>query len=393
MDDSVKRNLLESFDPWDNYSQAPVREKVNGSALSLKERTEVAQALGATYCSCLIPVHLAPGGYCPDCETQGPLYQDALDYSERVKKARVDEISFQYKPVNWHEAFQAKPSEVDWLFPPIIEAGTLNVLFGLPGVGKSLLVLDMVLDILREGRKVLVLDEENRVNEVVERMEKFGISRPDDLENLIWFSFPQLPPLDTPRGGEHLTALVDDYKPDLIIMDTTTRMVEGDENSSNTWLQLYRCSLVPIKLRGIAVLRLDHQGKDPTKGQRGSSAKDGDVDTIWRLKFSDGGMFALEREKSRSRHGEDWILVERMQDPLRHVFKELDHMPVTPRIEQWAANFDRWGIPRDAGRPTLRAALQERTAHDDGISTTLLAAVARYRKSQAKGLDSPDASQ
>jgi len=76
--------------------------------------------------------------------------------------------------------------------------------------------------------------------------------------------------------------------------------------------------------------------------------------------------------------------VERLQDPLRHVFKELDHMPVTPRIEQWAANFDRWGIPRDAGRPTLRAALQERTAHDDGISTTLLAMVARYRK----GLDS-----
>ena len=386
MTSDAKNSLLASLDPWDAYSHASVRAKVNGSDLSVNERSEVARILGATVCFCPVPVHISPAGYCAECWTEGPLYQDSLSYAEQVRKAKMDEITRKYRPVNWHEAFQAKPSEVDWLFPPILEAGTLNVLFGLPGVGKSLLVLDMVLDILREGRKVLVLDEENRVNEVVERMEKFGISRPDDLENLTWFSFPQLPPLDTEVGGEHLTALADDYKPDLIVMDTTTRMVEGDENSSNTWLQLYRCSLVPVKLRGIAVLRLDHQGKDPTKGQRGSSAKDGDVDTVWRLKFSDGGMFALEREKSRSSHGEDWILVERLESPLRHVFKELDHMPVTPRIEQWAANFDRWGIPRDAGRPTLRAALQERTAHDDGISTTLLAMVARYRK----GLDSHD---
>jgi len=249
----------------------------------------------------------------------------------------------------------------------------------------SLLVLDLVLEILREGRNVAIFDEENRVDEVVERLTKFGVTDPGELGGLSWYSFPQLPPLDTPAGGEHLVAVADRDKPALIVLDTTTRMIEGDENSASTWLQLYRCSLAPLKQRGIAVLRLDHQGKDPSKGQRGSSAKDGDVDTIWRLKFQDGGYLALEREKSRSGHGEDWLLVERLNDPLRHAFKELAHMPITPKIEQWADNFDRWGIPRDAGRPTLRAAIQEKTLHDEGISTTLLAMVARYRK----GLDSP----
>ena len=295
-------------------------------------------------------------------------------------------IADKYVPVNWHEAFQSRPSEVDWLFPPLIEAATLNVLFGLPGVGKSLLVLEIVLEILREGRNVTILDEENRVDEVVERLEKFGVSDPAELDGLHWYSFPSLPALDTPAGGEHLVALVERDKPSLVVLDTSSRMIEGDENSSSTFLQFYRNSLAPLKQRGIAVLRLDHQGKDPTRGQRGSSAKDGDCDAIWRLKFSDGGMFALEREKSRSGHGEDWILVERLQNPLRHVFKELDHMPVTPSIEKWAENFDRWGIPRDAGRPTLRAALQEKTLHDNGISTTLLAMVARYRKSLPKEL-------
>lgn len=340
------------------------------------------------HCECPYPASLGPAGFCPVCGTEGPLRQMVID-DIRTQGSRsllsLTEESAKYTPVNWHEAFQAKPKEVDWLFPPILEAGTLNVLFGLPGVGKSLFVLEMVLEMLRDGRRVMVLDEENRVDEVVERIEKFGVSRPDDLDNLTWFSFPQLPPLDTPQGGDHLTMLADDYKPDLIVLDTTTRMVEGDENSANTWLQLYRCTLVPIKKRGIAALRLDHQGKDASKGQRGSSAKDGDVDTVWRLRFQDGGYLALEREKTRSNHGEEWLLIKRLENPLRHVFEELDHMPITPRIKAWAENFDRWGIPRDAGRPTLRAALQERTAHDDGISTTLLAMVARYRK----GLDSP----
>jgi hypothetical protein len=69
----------------------------------------------------------------------------------------------------------------------------------------------------------------------------------------------------------------------LVVLDTTTRMVQGRENDSDTFLQLYRCSLVPLKSRGITVLRLDHPGKDESRGQRGSSAKDGDCDTIWRL--------------------------------------------------------------------------------------------------------------
>jgi len=283
-----------------------------------------------------------------------------------------------YVPVDWYEAFSSQPAEEDWLFPPLIEAGTLNVLFGLPGVGKSLLVLDMILEILRDGKRVAVFDEENTVRDVVERLKKFGVYDPASLENLSWFSFPQLPALDTPEGGEHLTGIIDDCKPDMVVLDTTTRMVAGEENSASTWLQLYRNSLVPMKQRNIAVLRLDHQGKDASKGQRGSSAKDGDVDTIWRLKFADGGMLALEREKSRSGHGEDWILVERLQDPLRHVFKELDHFPVTPSIRKWADNFDRWDVPRDAGRPTLRAKIQE--LGEDKVSTTLLAMVAKYRK-------------
>lgn len=290
-------------------------------------------------------------------------------------------VALKYKPVNWAEAFKSQPEETDWLFPPILEAKTVNALFGAPGVGKSLVTLEIAVTLVREGRKVMYVDDENRVEDTVDRLQAFGVGH-DELASLVMYSFAGLPPLDTVEGGEHLAALADYNSPALVILDTTTRMVAGDENTASTFLQLYRCSLVPLKQRGVTVLRLDHPGKEGSRGQRGSSAKDGDVDTIWRIYAEQGGMLILERVKSRSGHGEGWIAVRREKDPfLRHDWHALDKMPVTPLVRQWADNFDRWGIPRDAGRPTLREAIKCRPGvKGDGVSTTILALVARYRK-------------
>ena len=179
-----------------------------------------------------------------------------------------------------------------------------------------------------------------------------------------------------------MIALADAYKPDLIIMDTATRLVEGDENSASTWLQMYRNTLAPLKQRGIAVLRLDHQGKDG-RGQRGSSAKDGDVDTIWRLKLQDGGFLALEREKSRSGHGGRLDSRPPSAGPAVARVRGAGSPAGNPPDEEWADRFDSWGIPRDAGRPTLKAAIEERWGQDPdrvGVSTTILSLVVKYRK-------------
>lgn len=290
-----------------------------------------------------------------------------------------NELSRLYTPINWKEAWSRTSDDIDWLFPPILEAGTVNALYGKPGVGKSLITLEIAVEVVRDGHKVMYVDDENRVEDTVERLKKFGC-QPEELDRLYLYNFAGLPPLDTPEGGRHLASLAEKHDPALVILDTTTRMVEGDENQANTFLQLYRCSLVPLKHRRITVLRLDHPGKDDHKGQRGSSAKDGDVDTIWRLAAEEGDMLVLERLKSRSGHGEGFISVRRIQSPLlRHEWDALDSLPVTPKIIEWAARFDRWGVPADAGRPTLRAAIKER-ANDSGISSTLLALVAKYRK-------------
>ncbi len=104
------------------------------------------------------------------------------------------------------------------------------------------------------------------------------------------------------------------------------------------------------------MLRLDHPGKDEGRGQRGSSAKDGDVDTVWRLTPTSNPLeLKLYRAKSRSGHSvaDTWNL-RRRSEPLRHEWT----CPDASRIDDLAGQLDRLGMPSDAGRVRCRAALK-----------------------------------
>jgi AAA domain len=294
-------------------------------------------------------------------------------------EATLAKIAARYAPVDWETAWKGRPEGVEWLIPPILEAGTVNVLFAKPGVGKSLLALQMALMLVRDGRTVVYIDDENRVSDVVERLQAYGAS-PGELPRLLLYSFAGLPPLDTIAGGVHLHALAATAGASLVTLDTTTRMVQGRENDADTFLQLYRCSLVPLKADGITVLRLDHPGKDETRGQRGSAAKDGDADTIWRLtEITQGRSYRLHREKNRTGHSPDTedLTVERRYAPLRHVWAVPDRSLEIEACGQVCGQLDRLGVPRSAGRDRCRTALNNAGI---AVSNDLLSKVVRQRR-------------
>jgi hypothetical protein len=284
-------------------------------------------------------------------------------------------LADRYTPVDWVTAFASQPASTEWLLEPLLERGTINALFARPGTGKSLLALEIAVNLAKAGITVVYIDDENRVADVVERLQAFGCT-PEQLGLLRFYSFAGLPALDTDPGGRHLLAIAGQAGAVLVILDTTTRMVAGKENDSDTFLQLYRCSLVPLKARGITVLRLDHPGKDIARGQRGSSAKDGDVDTIWRLDKLTATRLRLEREKSRSGHGQGVVDVWRRSEPLRH---EWDLDAETP-VEIIAGKLDGLKVPAGAGRPAIREALRTIGLK---VSNALLADVIKYRKAEA----------
>ena len=223
-----------------------------------------------------------------------------------------------YTPVDWAAAFARQPEDTDWLVDGFLERGTLNALFAKPGTGKSLLALETAVGLVRGGSTVVYLDEENRLTDLVDRLQAFGCT-PGELERLRLYSFARLPPLDTNAGGRDLLALAVTCGAALVVLDTGTRMVAGSENDSDTFQALYYHALSPLKAKGITVLRLDHPGKDEGRGQRGSSAKDEDVDTTWRLStVVKGRQYRLERPKGRSGNGPDAWTLHRRYEPLRH---------------------------------------------------------------------------
>lgn len=304
--------------------------------------------------------------------------------TEHTDRQQLADIAVQYTRVDWEAAWAVQPEAVEWLIEPVIEAGTVNSLFAKPGTGKSLIALEWALNLVRAGRPVLYIDHENRITDIVERLQAFG-AEPGELGRLAFYSFASLPPLDTLAGGFHLLALAAHASAVLVIIDTTSRLIRGGENDSDTFLNLYRHSMRPLKARGIAVLRLDHPGKDAERGQRGSSAKDGDVDTIWRFaEVTKGRAYRLHREKSRSGHGQsDMLDVAREYAPVRHVISVPDRSPETSPLGQLCGQLSKLGVPPSAGRDRCRTAL---VGAGIAVRNELLAEVIKHRK---RGCDCP----
>ena len=138
---------------------------------------------------------------------------------------------------------------------------------------------------------------------------------------MAYYQLQSLPPLDTDLGGEILATIAERHKARLVVIDTMARAVHGEENSADTYRNFYAFCGRRLKAAGGShSLRLDHQGKDATLGQRGSSAKDDDLDVVFRLTADDLGRIVLKRTRSRMAWIPAEIVLQRQEEPLlRHV--------------------------------------------------------------------------
>ncbi len=222
-------------------------------------------------------------------------------------------------PLDWAEAFSAdEDTENRWLIEPLIAIGRSHALFAPAKVGKSLLML-AACAALASGRPfldmpahdpvpVLYADYEMTRDDVVERLRDFGYG-PEDLALLHYFLLPSGNGLDTLQGGAELVHDARLLDARLVVVDTTARAVAGAEDLSDTLRAFARFTGNPLKRCGIAVSRLDHAGKDVSKGQRGTSAKNDDVDVVWKLTVvesdKDGRPVKFDVEATHQRMG--WV--------------------------------------------------------------------------------------
>lgn len=205
-------------------------------------------------------------------------------------------------PVNWADLFGREHKGESWLLRPVVAEGRQAAVWAVHKTGKSLFSLDVAVrtalgrpyatDESSDPTNVIYLDMEMTEDDLQERMSDYGYGPEDaDLlqERLHYYLLPNLPPLDTPAGAIVLCDLVERHAARLVVLDTMSRVVDGEENSADTYRDFYRHSGAALKRRGVSLLRLDHAGKDPSKGQRGSSSKGDDVDVIFELRRTENG--------------------------------------------------------------------------------------------------------
>lgn len=298
------------------------------------------------------------------------LIADHLD----AERSRSERAVTTRAVLDWDEFFGTDFTDTAFLPGRLMAEGQQMALVGDGKAGKSLFAQEWAWraatgqrflgDRQHEPVRILYLDAENGRDEIQRRYRSFGAG-PASMGQLHYASFPQIPPLDTPAGGLALMALARDVKAQLVFIDTVSRFIDGAENDSDTWLALYRNTLMPLKRAGISSVRLDHFGKDKEKGSRGSSAKTQDVDHIWELTATGGGLLSLRRTHTRTGIGEDQFAIRRMSQKVgdhyapgstRHELAAGESgMPLIPgSVQDIVDQLDRAGVSADLGRDRLR---------------------------------------
>ena len=286
--------------------------------------------------------------------------------------------------LDWLTFWDRDHDEAEWVYSDVLARGRGHALYAAHKLGKSLIMLFIAAQLATgtEPYVCVYLDYEMTEADVRDRLEDMGYGAGTDLSRLCYALLPTLPPLDTPPGARALCALLDNTQREwpthhlVLVIDTISRAVCGEENSADTWRDFYLHTGIELKRRGITWARLDHSGKDPERGQRGSSGKGDDVDVVWNLVGTQNGVM-LQRRFARMSWVPARLAFAIREDPL--VFQRL--AGDWPEGTGEAANLmDRLGLATDVNSRDAQARLK--AAGEPRRRQIVLAAI-RWRKERA----------
>ncbi|MER8435399.1 AAA family ATPase [Mesorhizobium sp. M1312] len=162
------------------------------------------------------------------------------------------------------------------------------------------------------GARVLYVEGELSGRSVQGRLKKFRPSPPGMLHILsrdtCLLHRQTMPDLGDTEGRQEMDRIIEQCRPDLVIIDTLSTMVRsGIENDAESWAPV-QAWLLDHRWHGRTIIVLHHSGKSGQ--QRGTSKREDVMDTIIKLKkqpevcTETESVFDLTFEKSRDFYGE-----------------------------------------------------------------------------------------
>ncbi len=210
-------------------------------------------------------------------------YSKAAKYVEQQHITQDEEERL--KPLDYKSLINYKVEPVNWLVENIIPKSEVCILPGKRGDGKTWIADDLALGVasgtqafgenVPEPKNVLIIDEEGGDNQQATRIQLLAKGRGIEKENLnlMSMSYSGLK-LDQPNSKKFLEFLeiLEEFKPDLIIVDCLQRVVSIDIDKENAQISAMFTSIIRplIKKYDTGFLFIHHLRKSPT-GNQGSS--------------------------------------------------------------------------------------------------------------------------
>ena len=144
-------------------------------------------------------------------------------------------------------------AELDRVLDGGLVPGSVTLVGGEPGVGKSTLLLQVAGRAAADGRTVLYVSAEEAEAQVRSRAERLGALHPELL-------------VSSESAVPHLVALLDEHAPDLVVVDSIQTVFEPDIASAPGTVAQVRASAQHLtseaKRRGTAVVLVGHVTKE-----------------------------------------------------------------------------------------------------------------------------------
>jgi putative DNA primase/helicase len=201
--------------------------------------------------------------------------------SEPVEKPRR---RARFERIDLGEPIESGIEPPDMLVSEELYAGRVHCIYSAGGTGKTFKALWLIKKVIDQGKPVLLLDLENGVRIISDRLRDLGAEAEQVRRHLYYFPFPSMPLTDD--ASAEFEELLEEIKPTLVVVDSWINCLSAaglDENSATDIAQWAEAYPQRARVRGIAALLLDHVPKEGGSA-RGSGRKLDYVDVMWELR-------------------------------------------------------------------------------------------------------------
>ena len=197
-------------------------------------------------------------GKCPECGSWGTLVEETQFIAKETKPQ--DEFISKEKPellkdihIGEEVRVSTNISEFDRILGGGLVQGSLTLIAGDPGIGKSTILLQTSGELCKNGKKVLYISAEESASQIKIRAERLNINS----ENL--YIYPQ-------TSLESIKAQIEEVLPDVVVVDSIQAIYSQNvASSAGSVSQIRECCNILMQIaksKNITTLVIGHVTKD-----------------------------------------------------------------------------------------------------------------------------------